>query len=187
VNERLEKISRLLTSQKSRAGYIKAKLSVLVPAQIRLLRLKSMNPPMPYQRDLARQTELHQSRISMFETPGMSNMTLETLSKVAAGLGVGVKVKFVSFSDMLRWENSFSSDFNVLRIEEDREFIEPNSGRQSSRDNSIGIQTSIDDEHRAESSEVIPIEPHEIAASAKKPQGRENDFAMMAASGEGGR
>jgi DNA-binding Xre family transcriptional regulator len=99
---------------------------VLVPAQIRALRLKSENPPMPFQRDLAREAELHQSRISVFETPGAANITLETLSKIAAGLRVGVIVKFVPFHDMLRWENSFSPDtFDVERLDHDDAFLNP--------------------------------------------------------------
>jgi transcriptional regulator with XRE-family HTH domain len=94
--------------------------------QIRALRLKSVDPPMPYQRDLAKETELHQSRISMFESPGAANMTLETLAKIAAGLRVGVLVKFVPFSDMLAWENQFSPDrFDIRRLAEDEAFINP--------------------------------------------------------------
>jgi hypothetical protein len=145
VSDRLQKISKLLSSQKSRAGYIKAKLSVLVPAQIRGLRLKSVNPAMPFQRDLARETELHQSRISMFETPGMSNMTLETLSKIAAGLRVGVIVKFVPFHEMLRWENSFSLDtFDVHpRLEEDYEFLNPAAVNKLAEVVDIGLLTQV--------------------------------------------
>jgi hypothetical protein len=127
MSERLERIYKLFKSQKSRASYIKAKLVVLVPAQIRALRLKSTNPPMPYQRDLAREADLHQSRISMFETPGAANITLETLAKIAAGLRVGVIVKFVPFHEMLRWENNFSPDhFDVApRLEQDEAFLNP--------------------------------------------------------------
>ena len=126
MSERSERISRLLNSQQSRVSYIKAKLSVLVPAQIRSLRLRATNPPMPYQRDLAQETDLHQSRISMFETPGMSNMTLETLAKVGAGLRCGVIVRFVPFSEMLTWENNFSPDqFDVVRIDCDEAFLHP--------------------------------------------------------------
>jgi transcriptional regulator with XRE-family HTH domain len=128
MSERSERISKLLGSQNSRVAYIKAKLAVLVPAQIRTLRINSENPPMPYQRDLAQESELHQSRISMFETPGAANMTLETIAKIAAGLRVGVVVKFVPFSEMLRWENSFSPDtFNVTRLHEDEAFLNPES------------------------------------------------------------
>ena len=104
MRERSNRISRLLNSYKSRAAYIQAKLGVLVPSQIRSLRLKSNNPRMPRQKDLAIETGMHQSRISMFETPGAANITLETLANVAAGLKVGVIVKFVPFSEMLRWE-----------------------------------------------------------------------------------
>src|ERR1700731_332291 len=127
MSERLERIFRLFKNQKSRASYIKAKLVVLVPAQIRALRLKSANPPMPYQRDLAREAEVQQSRISMFETPGAANITLETLAKIAGGLRGGGIVKFVPFHEMLHWENSFSPDaFDVRpRLEEDEEFINP--------------------------------------------------------------
>jgi transcriptional regulator with XRE-family HTH domain len=83
---------------------------------------------MPFQRDLARESEMQQSRISMFETPGAANMTLETIAKIAAGLRVGVIVKFVSFSEMLRWENLFSPDsFDVARLSQDKEFINPTS------------------------------------------------------------
>jgi len=131
VNERSQRISRLLKSQESRVSYIKSKLAALVPAQIRALRLKSEDPSMPYQRDLAQEVGLHQSRISMFETPGAANMTLETLAKVAAGLRVGVIVKFVPFSDMLRWENLFSPDhFNVTRLAEDEAFLNPERTQQ---------------------------------------------------------
>lgn len=124
MSERSERISKLLRSQAARTAYIKAKLAVLVPAQIKTLRTKSVDPPMPYQRDLARESELHQSRISMFETPGAANMTIETIAKIAAALRVGVVIKFVPFSDMVRWESSFSPDiFHVKRLSEDEAFI----------------------------------------------------------------
>lgn len=110
----------LLNDKKARVAYIKAKLSVLVPAQIRALRFKSN---MPRQQDLAREAEMHQSRISMFETPGAANVTLETLAWLAAAFNVGLVVKFVPFSEMLRWENSFSQDdFDVTKLDRDVEF-----------------------------------------------------------------
>src|SRR5208337_4706095 len=97
---------------------------ILVPSQIRALRLKS--DTMPRQSDLARVAGLHQSRISKFETPGDANVTLETLARLAAALKVGLVVKFVPFSEMLRWENGFSQDqFDVARIEEDTTFCTP--------------------------------------------------------------
>jgi transcriptional regulator with XRE-family HTH domain len=116
-----------MTDKKFRAEYIKAKLGVLVPAQIRGLRLKSNNPPMPRQKDLASEMETQQSRISMFESPG-ANVTLDTLADIASALRCGLVVKFVPFNKMLNWENGFSQDtFDVTRIENDEEFINPPS------------------------------------------------------------
>jgi transcriptional regulator with XRE-family HTH domain len=125
MSERSSLIHRLCGSVDARASYIKAKLGVLVPSQIRSLRLQS---DMPRQSDLARAAGLHQSRISMFETPGAANMTLETLSRLAAAFKVGLKVEFVPFSELLRFENGYSQDaFKVTPIEKDREFIDPDS------------------------------------------------------------
>lgn len=123
MSERSKLISRLLASVDARAAYIKAKLGVLVPSQIRALRLSS---EMPRQSDLARSAGLHQSRISMFETPGAANMTIETLSRLAAAFEVGLIVKFAPMSEMLRWENEFSQDsFNVPKLSADDRFLLP--------------------------------------------------------------
>lgn len=123
MSERLDKISKLRSDFESRASYIKAKLSVLVPSKIKALRLKSN---MPRQRDLAVAAKMQQSRISMFETPGAANLTLETLAKLAAAFKVGLIIDFVPFSQMLQWENSYSQDvFDVTRIDEDTDFIAP--------------------------------------------------------------
>lgn len=125
MSERSKLISRLLADKKFRAEYIKAKLSVLVPAQIRGLRLKSNNPLMPRQKDLASEMETHQSRISMFESPG-ANVTLDTLADIASALRCGLVVEFVPFSKMLKWENGFSQDaFDITRIDQDIEFLDP--------------------------------------------------------------
>ncbi len=125
MNERSNLISKLLASVDSRTAFIKAKLGVLVPSQIRALRVSSA---MPRQSDLANAAGLHQSRISMFETPGAANMTLETLSRLAAAFKVGLIVKFVPMSEMLRWENQYSQDtFSVDPLEKDYEFMDPDA------------------------------------------------------------
>lgn len=83
---------------------------------------------MPRQADLAAEAKMQQSRISMFETPGAANLTLDTLSRLAAVFKVGLVVKFVSFSEMLRWEDHYSQDaFDVTRIDRDIEFINPDA------------------------------------------------------------
>jgi len=138
MSEQSTRISRLLQNQESRASYINSKLAVLVPAQIRALRLRSIDPPMPFQKDLARESGMQQSRISMFETPGASNLTLETIARIAAALRVGVVLKFVPFHDMLRWENSFSPDtFDVERLQDDEAFVNPEGERINENANQL--------------------------------------------------
>jgi len=82
---------------------------------------------MPRQSDLASAAKMLQSRISMIETPGAANMTLDTLAKLASAFKVGVIVKFVPFRDMLRWENGYSQDsFDVVpRLDQDEAFLNP--------------------------------------------------------------
>jgi transcriptional regulator with XRE-family HTH domain len=174
VSERSERISKLLKSHAARAAYIKAKLSVLIPAQIRTLRAKSIDPPMPYQRDLARESDLHQSRISMFETPGAANMTVETIAKIAAALRVGVVIKFVPFSDMVRWENSFSPDtFDVVRLQEDRLFVSPDDTAKTGHSRQLGgLESSSGNQAGAmkmgvtASYESLECDPHQNAIGA---------------------
>ncbi|MFP5227058.1 MAG: helix-turn-helix domain-containing protein [Acidobacteriota bacterium] len=121
MSDKSELISKLSGSVDTRTAYIKSKLGVLVPSQIRALRLRSQ---MPRQADLAHAAGLHQSRISTFETPGAANMTLETLARLAATFKVGLKVQFVSMSEMLRWESRYSQDtFSVTPLGLDRQFL----------------------------------------------------------------
>jgi hypothetical protein len=64
----------------------------------------------------------------MFETPGAANMTIETLARLAAAFKVGLLVKFVPFSEMLRSENEYSQDrFFVTPVDKDMEFLDPDS------------------------------------------------------------
>ena len=125
MSDRLKTISKLKENRSSRIAYTKAKLSVLIPAQLKALRLKSETPR---QEDLAIIAEMKQSRISAMEKPGAVNFNLETLVRMAAAFKVGLIVKFVSFSEMLRWENSFSQDlFEVKTVDHDSEFLHSNS------------------------------------------------------------
>jgi hypothetical protein len=81
----------------------------------------------------------------MFETPGAANMTLETLARLAAAFKVGLVVKFVPFSEMLRSENDYSQDsFRVTPIDKDVEFQNPESSSQQLQGNMVAnaINTS---------------------------------------------
>lgn len=103
-----------------RAAYIRAKLDVLIPAQIKALRGEMT------QAELGREANMKQSRISAMEMPGATNFNLETLVRLAAVCNVGLAVKFVPFSEMLHWENSFSLEtFGVVPLQQDDAFLRP--------------------------------------------------------------
>jgi transcriptional regulator with XRE-family HTH domain len=125
MSERSNLISRLRTNRDSRAAYIRAKLDVLIPSQLRALRLRQSMT----QAVLADEAGMKQSRISAMETPGKTNFNLETLVSLAATFKVGLIVNFVPFSRMLRWENEYSQDaFDATGIDEDIEFLIPAAG-----------------------------------------------------------
>lgn len=108
--------------KEARAAYVRSKLSVLLPAQIRALRLRRGKS----QTEFGHDAEMKQARISALERIGAANFSVETLIQLASAFKVGLVIKFVPFSEMLQWENSFEADtFNVVSIEQDRAFIEP--------------------------------------------------------------
>jgi transcriptional regulator with XRE-family HTH domain len=128
LKDRSEKISRLISDADYRASYVRAKLAVLVPSQIRALRDDWT------QQELADTAKMKQSRISAIETPGAANFNLETLVRLAAAFKVGLVVKFVSYSEMLEWENNHSQDqFTVTALEEDKNFLSPPASPISGR------------------------------------------------------
>src|SRR5712692_3475587 len=122
MGERQTIISRLINERDYRADYIRAKLEVLIPSQLRALRLRQeLTQPV-----LAEMSGMKQSRISAMETPGRVNFNQETLVRIAATLKVGLAIKFVSFSEMLGWENDYSQDaFNVIQLPNDVDFLRP--------------------------------------------------------------
>jgi transcriptional regulator with XRE-family HTH domain len=122
MNDRSNLISRLISERDFRADYIRAKLDVLIPSQLRGLRRRNdLTQP-----QLAEMAGMKQARISAMETQGRVNFNRETLVRMAATYGVGLIVKFVPFSEMLKWENDYSQDiFVVAKIEDDDEFLNP--------------------------------------------------------------
>lgn len=120
MSDRSKLINRLLHERDFRAAYIRAKLDVLIPSQLRALRNEKT------QSQIAEETGMKQARISAMETPGLVNFNRETLVRMAATHNVGLVVKFVPFSEMLEWENGYSQDdFNIARLSEDIDFLQP--------------------------------------------------------------
>lgn len=128
MRDRSEWIAKLIGSRKSRESYIRSKLNVLLPSQIRGLRRRRELK----QEELGREADMKQSRISAMERPGETQFNIETLIRLAAALRVGLKVEFVPFSDMLRWENEFSQDqLDIVPIDQDMDFLHPEAAAQN--------------------------------------------------------
>jgi transcriptional regulator with XRE-family HTH domain len=126
MSDRQKILSRLIADRDFRADYIRAKLDVLIPSQLRALRVRE-NKTQP---ELAQMANMKQSRISAMETPGLVNFNRETLVRMAATHGIGMIIKFVSFSEMLEWENGYSQDeFRVTHLSEDINFLQPGTPR----------------------------------------------------------
>lgn len=122
MSDRQKTISKLIADRNYRANYIRAKLEVLIPSQLRALRLHQDKT----QPELAQMADMKQSRISAMETPGRVNFNLDTLVRMAATHNTGLMVKFVPFSEMLGWENDYSQDtFNVTQLAHDINFLQP--------------------------------------------------------------
>jgi len=122
MSDRQKIISRLIADREFRADYIRAKLEVLIPSQLRALRLRQGKK----QAELAKLADMKQARISAMETPGRVNFNLETLVRMAATHNLGLMVEFVPFSEMLRWENEYGQDtFNPTKLDDDAEFLQP--------------------------------------------------------------
>jgi transcriptional regulator with XRE-family HTH domain len=125
-------ISKLLTERSSRESYIRAKLNQLVPSQIKALRLREGWT----QKELGDKAEMKQARISAMEKPGEVAFSLETLIRLASAFRVGLQVRFVPHSKMLKWDDSYSQEnFSVTPIEKDEQFLSPTT--------SMGLMTVL--------------------------------------------
>jgi transcriptional regulator with XRE-family HTH domain len=135
VNERSKMISKLINGRDTRESYIRSKLSVLLPAQIRSLRLRREMK----QAELGAEAEMKQGRISSLERIGIASFSIGTLIRLASAFRVGLIVKFVPMSEMLSWENDFApDDFDVTPLEHDEAFLLPEN-TESKRNMSPGL------------------------------------------------
>lgn len=124
MSSRSQTISKLLNEKSSRESYLKAKLNQIIPSQIKALRLKESWT----QKALGEKAGMKQARISAMEKPGETAFSLETLIRLASAFRVGLQVKFVSYSEMLKWDDKFSQDnFAVTPIEKDETFLNPSA------------------------------------------------------------
>jgi hypothetical protein len=63
---------------------------------------------------------MKQSRISALEDPNYENIEVGTLRRLASAFDVGLTVRFVPFSELVRWSATLSdADISVSSFDED--------------------------------------------------------------------
>ena len=85
-----------------RDAFVASHVSETVAAQIALLRSKRGWT----QTQLAVNTGMKQSRISALEDPNYENYEIATLKRLASAFDVGLTVRFVPFSEVVRWSST---------------------------------------------------------------------------------
>ena len=142
MKERSKLISKMLRQRPTRESYVRSKPNVLIPSQIRSLRQRRGMK----QCDLGVEADMKQARISALERIGESNLSIETLIRLAAAFRTGLIVKFAPHSEMLDWENSFSPDtFESVSLDRDDRFLR-GEGPRLDRPNptmSLGLQEAL--------------------------------------------
>jgi transcriptional regulator with XRE-family HTH domain len=138
-SKRSKLIDKLRGDRSARESYLRATLNIMVPSQIKALRLQE-----PWtQKELGIAADMKQARISAAEKPGKVAFSLETLIRLAAAFKVGLQLRFVPLSTMLDWENGYSQDtFNVMKIDDDHSFLKP---KTSSAEDESAIRNGTND------------------------------------------
>lgn len=112
MDEHKQFINNLISSEKTRKAYIEAKLNILIPAQINAL-------------SKIYEIEHSKSLNGGHVLESADYLTVEELVEFAAKFRVALKIEFVSFSDMLKWENEFDPLMAEVRLlDDDEEFCE---------------------------------------------------------------
>ena len=129
----ISKLWSKLADPEYRKAFVASQINFGIPFQIRAL-LKSRKGWT--QATLAAKTGMLQPRISALMTPGKTKPNIETLRRIAEALDCGLVVKFVPFSELARWSESFDPEsFHVAPFSEDSEPMErirPNRARAGS-------------------------------------------------------
>lgn len=104
--ERKEKLISQLQEKEYRDAFVSEHIDTGIPFQIRAIRKKRGWT----QKQLAYQAGMLQERISVAENPNYARFNLKTLKKIASAFDVALIVRFVPFSELVKWEINLSSE-----------------------------------------------------------------------------
>jgi transcriptional regulator with XRE-family HTH domain len=129
----LSNLWRRFRSKNYRDAFVLLQLKKGIPFQIGAMRKKLGWS----QEQLAEASGLTQGVISRAENPDYGNLTLNTISRIAAGFDVAVVVRFVSFSNLVQWFENLSEEavqVPTFTEEDEAERAAPVSHRQEEQE-----------------------------------------------------
>jgi transcriptional regulator with XRE-family HTH domain len=129
IDGRKKKLIERLKDKVYRDSFVVSHITNGVASQIKTIRENRVWT----QKELGEQADMKQERISVLEDPNNSNVSIKTLRRIASALDVALMVKFVPFSDLVRWDINLSQDtLNVVSFGEDAFFKEETKAELSS-------------------------------------------------------
>ena len=112
-----KRLASKLQSKAYRDSFVSSHLFTNIASQIFSLREKKGWT----QENLADETAMGQSRISVMENPNYAQFTIKTLLRIASAFDVALVVRFVRHSEALDWaENLSQSDLAPSSFDEDK-------------------------------------------------------------------
>ena len=119
MNRKKDKLLKKIKNKAYRDAFVSELIDTGIPFQIRALRGDLT------QKEFSKKLGMFQERISVLEDSNYAKFTLTTLKKIASKLDIGLVVRFVPISDLVKWELALSKDsLKVPSYEEDTYFKE---------------------------------------------------------------
>lgn len=89
-----------------RDAFVASQIDNGIAFQIRAMRKKENWT----QKDLGDKADMKQTRIHILEDPNKINVNINTLRRIASAFDVALIVRFVPFSDLVKWDANLSSE-----------------------------------------------------------------------------
>lgn len=121
INRRKKKLIEKLKDKEHRDAFVEESINVGIPFQIKALREQRGWT----QKDFEKHSGMKQALISRWENPNYSKFSLSTLKKIASIFDIGLIIRFVPISDLVKWELNLNTEsLKAFSFDEDTYFKE---------------------------------------------------------------
>src|SRR2546428_8531750 len=102
----ISKLLEKLRDPEYRRAFVASQINIGIPFQIgALIKARGWK-----QEEVARRTGMLQPRISAMLRPGKVRPNIETLRRIAEAFDCGLLIRFVPFSELIKWAESFNPE-----------------------------------------------------------------------------